>query len=129
MRTKDLEHCAPAPFNFPEQAMALLHAFPLDVIDLHAASGAGAATLSTSLLKTDRLQLLRLVLPAGHCLPDHQIAGEITIHCLAGEVSLSTPERTCLLRAGQLMALQGAHRHSLQAIADATLLVTVIRIA
>ena len=44
--------------------MALPHARPLDVIAVRPLGAALAEAVSTSLLKTDRLQLLHLVLPA-----------------------------------------------------------------
>ena len=44
--------------------MALPHAHPLDVIDIRPLGPALHDSVSTSLIKTDRIQLLHLVLPA-----------------------------------------------------------------
>ena len=106
--------------------MALPHAQPLDVIDVRplAADLQGAGT--TSLLKVQALQLMRLVLRAGHGLPQHSVPGAITIHCLEGEASVTTPSRSCDLRAGQLVMLDGGEPHAVTAITDASLLVTVL---
>lgn len=109
--------------------MALKHAQPLEVIDLHASDEARGTSASSSLLKTEQLQLMQLVLPAGHGLPEHRVPGEITVQCLAGEASVVTPQATCRLRPGQLVALPGNEPHAVQAHADTTLLVTVLHMA
>lgn len=109
--------------------MALPHAHPLEVIDLHAVQHADTGGISTSLLKTGGMQLLRLVLPAGHTLPEHHVAGEITVHCLAGEIILDVGGRGSRLTAGQLMALPGGQPHALRAVQDAAVLVTLLHTA
>lgn len=106
--------------------MALPHAHPLDVIDVRPLGAGLHAAVTTSLLKTQALQLLHLVLPAGHGLPDHSVPGAITVQCLEGETVLTTPSRTCNLGAGQLVALDGGERHALKATTDSTLLVTIL---
>ena len=106
--------------------MALKHAQPLEVIELKATDEARGTAVSSSLLKTPHLQLLRVVLGAGHTLPEHHVPGEITIQCLSGEVDVATPSRTCRLAAGALVMLPAAEPHRVQAHRDAVLLVTVL---
>ncbi len=105
--------------------MALVHALPLDTIDLRPLGEALAASQSTSLIKTASLQLMRVVLRRGETFAEHRVPGEITIHCLEGEAALSTPTRECLLCAGQLVLLSGGEPHGLRAITDTSLLVTL----
>ncbi len=106
--------------------MALPHAQPLDVIDVRPLGTGLPGAVTTSLLKTPALQLMRLVLRAGHGLPQHSVSGAITIQCLEGEAAVTTPSRTCELRAGQLVMLTGSEPHAVKAITDASLLVTVL---
>jgi quercetin dioxygenase-like cupin family protein len=106
--------------------MALPHAQPLDVIDVRPLGPALREAVTTSLLKTGALQLMRVVLPAGKGLPSHHVAGAITVHCLEGEVTFTTPARTCALHAGELVMLDGGEPHAVQAVTDASLLVTVL---
>lgn len=54
--------------------MALMHAQPLEAIDLHKADDSSGATVSRSLLRSPRLQLLRVVLEAGDSLPKHHVS-------------------------------------------------------
>lgn len=106
--------------------MALKHAQPDDVIDLRHGVEPAEAAVSTSLLRTRNLQLLRLVLAAGQEMPEHRVAGEATIQCLQGEVDVRTPTRVCRLTPGTLVMLQGGEPHSVQAHAEAVLLVTLL---
>ena len=106
--------------------MALAHAQPLEMIDVRPLGPRLRESVTTSLLKTPTLQLMRLVLPAGQGLPEHQVPGAITVHCLEGEAVVTTPKRTCHLGAGQLVMLVGAEPHAVRAVTDASLLVTVL---
>ncbi len=106
--------------------MALPHAHPLDVIDLRPLGPALAGARSTSLLKTERLQLMRVVLQAGQALPSHAVAGPITLHCLEGEATVETPTRSCELQAGGLVMLEGQEPHAVTTATGTSLLVTLV---
>ena len=106
--------------------MALPHAQPLDIIDLRPLGPGLPGAVTSSLLKTPSLQLMRLVLPAGQGLPEHSVPGAITVLCLEGEAVVTTPSRRCPLGAGQLVMLEGGEPHAVQALTDASLLVTVL---
>lgn len=106
--------------------MALTHAQALEVIDIRPLGTALREAVTISLLKTEHLQLMRLVLPAGRSVPQHHVAGEITVQCLEGEVTLDVPSRSIELAAGQLVLLPAGEPHALRARTDATALVTVL---
>ncbi len=106
--------------------MALHHAQPLDIIDVRPLGPALRDAVTTSLLKTQALQLMRLVLPAGEGLPEHSVPGALTVHCLEGEAVVTTPSRRCPLQAGQLVMLAGGEPHAVTAVTDSSLLVTVL---
>lgn len=106
--------------------MALPHAQALDIIDLRPLGPGLPGAVTSSLLKTRSLQLMRLVLPAGQGLPEHSVPGAITVLCLEGEAVVTTPSRRCPLGAGQLVMLEGGEPHAVQALSDASLLVTVL---
>lgn len=106
--------------------MALPHAQALEVINVRPLGPRLSGNVSTSLLKTDQLQLMRLLLPAGQRLPEHHVPGEVTIQCLEGRVSVVTPGATIDLAAGELTLLPGAEPHSVLAHEDCSLLVTVL---
>jgi quercetin dioxygenase-like cupin family protein len=106
--------------------MALQHAQPLDVIDVGPLGPALRSAVSASLLKTPTLQLMRVVLPAGRELPEHHVAGAITVQCLEGEVVVTAPARRVSLRQGQLVMLSGGETHAVRSTIDSSLLVTVL---
>lgn len=88
------------------------------------ASAPGAKT--TTLVKTDGLEVLRLEVPAGKEIATHRAPGPITVHCLAGRVALVAQGRSQELDAGSFIFLGAAEPHSLKGIDDATLLVTIV---
>ena len=106
--------------------MALPHARPLDVIAVRPLGAALAEAVSTSLLKTDRLQLLHLVLPAHKDQPEHHVDDECTIHCLEGDVEVVMPGGNRRLGPGQLVVLPAQQRHSLRARSDCAVLMTLL---
>ncbi len=106
--------------------MALPHAQPLDIIDVRPLGAGLLDAVTTSLLKTHALQLMRLVLPAGQGLPEHSVPGAVTLQCLEGEAVVMTASRTCKLGAGQLVVLDGSEPHAVKATSDSTLLVTIL---
>ena len=106
--------------------MALPHAQPLDVIGVRPLGDGLAAAVSTSLLKTDRLQLLHLVLPAHKDQPEHHVDDECTIHCLEGDVEVVMPGGSRRLGPGQLVVLPAQQRHSLRARSDCAVLMTLL---
>ena len=103
--------------------MALPHAQPDDVINL---LPEGDAAPSVSLLRTAHLQIMRLVMPAGHLMPGHQVPGELTIQCLSGRAVIGTALGLRPLAAGQLLALAGSEAHDVKAIEPCVLLVTLL---
>jgi quercetin dioxygenase-like cupin family protein len=106
--------------------MAVAHAAPGEVIDALPA-GATSADLATTVIETKRLRVVRLVLPSGKEIPPHRAAGEITVHCLAGRVAFTALGGTRELAAGRLLYLPGGEEHSLRALDDAVVLVTILR--
>jgi quercetin dioxygenase-like cupin family protein len=106
--------------------MALPHAQLLDVISVRPLGAALREAVSSSLLKSERVQLLHLVLPAHHDLPEHHVDDECTIHCLEGEVEIVMGGGTRRLQAGNLVVLPARERHSVRARSDAAVLVTLL---
>jgi len=81
---------------------------------------------STALLKTESLEVMRLVLKAGKSLPEHQVSGEVTIYCLEGRMDLYAHQKTQCMQAGDLVYLAPMETHALIALEDASALVTVL---
>jgi quercetin dioxygenase-like cupin family protein len=106
--------------------MALAHARLLDIIGVAPLGPALQDAVSTSLLKTKRLQLLHLVLPAHRDRAEHAVEDECTVHCLEGDVEVRMPGGTRRLGPNQLVVLPAKQRHSLSARTDSAVLVTLL---
>ena len=106
--------------------MALPHAQPLDVIDIRPLGAALQDAVSTSLLKTDRLQLLHLVLPARRNVPQHHVDDECTLHGLEADLDVDMPGGARRLGPGQLVVLPAGQPSSLGARVDSAVLMTLL---
>jgi quercetin dioxygenase-like cupin family protein len=105
--------------------MAIPHARPGEVIDVRPLGPALAGARTTALVKTESLEVIRLVIPRGKEIPTHKTRGETTVHCLEGRAAFTTGGITPELGAGQLLYLQGEQPHSVLGLDDASLLVTI----
>lgn len=106
--------------------MAIPHAQPASPIDIRPL-GEGLKTQSTTtLVKTDTLEVIRMVLPAGKVIPRHDVTGEITLQCMEGLVHVTAGDRQCELAAGQMLFLRGGEPHALHAIHDTSMLLTLL---
>jgi quercetin dioxygenase-like cupin family protein len=108
-----------------ESVMAIAHAQPGEVIDVRPLGPALAGARTTTLVKTESLEVIRLVIPRGKEIPAHKTRGEITVECVEGRVAFTTGGVTHELGAGQLLYLRGEQPHSVLGIDDASLLMTI----
>ncbi|MEW6707284.1 MAG: cupin domain-containing protein [Pseudomonadota bacterium] len=105
--------------------MALPHASPWQAIDVSPLGAAIADTPTHALLKTHVLELMRVVLRAGETLPPHSVYGELTLHCLEGEVVVEGDGVECPLKTQEMVLLPAQAQHALRALRDSSLLLTV----
>lgn len=106
--------------------MALKHLLPMQPVDLHPLEAGLAGAKSVALFKSEQLEVIRLVMPAGKTLPPHRVDGEMTLQCLEGEVEVEADGEKTRLRAAQMLYLRGGASHGVTASSDASLLLTVV---
>lgn len=106
--------------------MAIPHLKSGEIANLLSVGGDALSSQSSALFKTEQLEVMRLLLPAGRTMPLHAVPGEITVQCLQGVVEFGTSDETQKLHAGQLLYLRGGEPHSLLALEDACVLVTIV---
>lgn len=106
--------------------MALPHAQPLDVINVAPLGDELDGQVSTSLIKTDRIQLLHLVLAPHQDMPQHHVDDECTLHCLEGEVEVVMGSGVRKLRAGNVIVLPAKQQHSVRARVTSAVLLTLL---
>lgn len=105
--------------------MALPRAQPGHPVDVRPLGARLAGEQSTALFKAKDLEVMRLVLATGRSLPPHKVAGDITIHCLEGRLAVSAGGALQVLAAGELLFLAGGVVHAVEALEDASALVTI----
>ncbi len=106
--------------------MAVPHAASNKVVSVGPLGPDLAATKTWTLIKTDHMQVIRLVVPAGKEIPAHDAPGEITVQCVEGRVAFTASGRTQELGPGQLLYLTAGETHALRGIEHSSLLVTIL---
>ncbi|WP_442509029.1 cupin domain-containing protein [Novipirellula sp. SH528] len=106
--------------------MAIQHAKPGEVFDVSPLGDAIADTKTSTLLKTETFEVLRLNLPAGKIIAEHKAPGEISVQCIEGRVTFTTMGQANELTAGKMLFLSAAEPHAVQAAEDSSLLVTLM---
>jgi quercetin dioxygenase-like cupin family protein len=106
--------------------MALPHANPGDVVDVRPLGPVLATTGTSTLVKTDFIDVIRMVVPAGKEIPTHRAKGELVVHCLEGKIAFTALGKTHNLEAGHLLYLPTGEPHSLRGIEDGSLLLTIV---
>lgn len=106
--------------------MATRHAVSGEVIDLETWAQDLPDEQTKAIVKTDDIELVRLVIPAGKEIPGHKVSGPIVVHCINGEVKFTAMDITQVLLPGQLLYLQPGEPHSLNAVKDSVVLLTII---
>jgi quercetin dioxygenase-like cupin family protein len=105
--------------------MALPHAQPGQPIDISPLGPDLARAASHAILKTQSLELMRIVLRRGAELPPHSVYGECTLLCLEGAVAVDAAGASVELRAHQIVLLPALQEHAVRALEDTSLLLTV----
>jgi quercetin dioxygenase-like cupin family protein len=123
----------PAPLLSPldnigeETAMPQYHPRPGEPIDIRPLGGKLTDTAPIALVRTDDIEVMRLVLSQGKSIPQHQVAGEITLQCIEGTVEVQAQGKAQPLAAGELLYLHGNTPYALYALQDSSVLMTMLR--
>jgi len=106
--------------------MAIHHAKPAEVINVGPLGPQIGSTKTRTLFKTDAMEAIRLVLPAGKLIAEHKAPGEITVQCLEGHVKFTAGGHSHDLAAGDMLFLETAEPHALEAVENSSVLVTIV---
>ena len=106
--------------------MATHHASPSEIVDLETWAQDLPEEHAKAIVKTPEMELARLVFPAGDEFPTHSVSGPIVVHCIKGEIEFVAMGTTKILKPGQLVYLKPDEPHSIRAIVDAVVLLTII---
>ena len=104
--------------------MALRHAKPGEIVDLRPLGVQFESARTSALVKSDRFEAVRLIVPAGTTIPSHDVPGYLTLQCLEGRVRLGPP--AVELAAGDWIYLDRGAPHSILGLEDSSLLLTIM---
>ena len=80
--------------------MALHHALSGELIDIRPLKSNLKNATTKTLYKSNRLEVIQMVLLASKAMPEHQVTGEITVQCIEGSIEFTTAGTRQLMRAG-----------------------------
>lgn len=106
--------------------MATHRASPAEIVDLGTWAQDVPNEQTKAIVKTDEIELVRLVIPAGKEIPTHKVSGPIIVHCINGRIEFTAIGKTQVLMPGQLLHLMPDEPHSVKAIEDSVVLLTII---
>ena len=104
--------------------MAIHHAASGELINIRLFGDAFDGARTTTLYKTDHLEVFRMVMAAGKSIPEHTVVGEYTVQYLEGSFELSISGVAAIMRQGDLISLLGCVAHAFTAIEGCSVLVT-----
>lgn len=105
--------------------MALPHAQSGEVASVRPLGHQLAAATTSAILKAGQLEVMRVVLPAGKSMREHQTQGEATVQCLEGAVEFHAGDSVQLLQPGDFVHLAPRSPHALKAVQHSSLLLTI----
>jgi quercetin dioxygenase-like cupin family protein len=106
--------------------VAIPHAKPNEVIDVRPYGRTISEEDSRMLIRTGHLEVFRYALPAGKSIQEHAATGLMIMQCIEGAVAFEALGRTQTLSSGDMLYLADGEPHSLTALADCSLLVTIL---
>ncbi len=106
--------------------MALLRPEHTDVFNIHPTGEQYTEFFSRVLIRTPDMEVMRFVLPAGQEMREHRLHGAVTLQCVEGLIELLACGQTVRLRESEMTFLSACDNHSLKAIKNSVLLMTLV---
>ncbi len=106
--------------------MARPHAKPGEIVDVGRFGSALGSAETMTLVKAKDVEVIRLIVPGGKEIAEHKAKGEIIVHCLEGRVTFTAFGKAQTLEPGKLLYLPTGEPHSVKAIEDSSLLLTIL---
>jgi quercetin dioxygenase-like cupin family protein len=103
--------------------MALHHCRSGEVAHLGALGD--RTTVTAALARTPSFEAIHLVVRAGQSIAPHRVAGSLTLYCIAGHARIES-DVPAELKTGDWLFLEPGTPHAVKAIADTSLLLTIL---
>jgi len=93
---------------------------PGELVDVRPLGNSLASARTRTLVRSNSVQVVRLIVRAGDDMPQQRSKGEVIVHCLEGRVTVTALGKTQALEAGWLLELPAGEPHELTGIDDAS---------
>jgi len=82
---------------------------------------------AVTLQKDSNLRVVLITLHKGDTLHEHKVEGPITLFVLSGKMNFITGEEKVIMRINELIVLEKATPHDVEALEDTTFILTIIQ--
>jgi quercetin dioxygenase-like cupin family protein len=106
--------------------MAMMHAESGEVVDVMPLQDLLPDTKTCALIKSENFEVIRMVMLAGKAIAEHRAKGEVIVQCLEGMVVFNIAGKSVTIRGGHLIYLETGQPHSLKAVENSSLLLTML---
>jgi len=97
-----------------------------EVINLETLRADMDVSATHALVRTESMEVIRMVLPEGKEIDEHQVDGEVCVQCLTGNVNFKLQDGVRHLSRDDWLFLEREEPHALTAVEDSILLVTIL---
>lgn len=97
-----------------------------EVINLGTLKGEMDVDTSYALVKTEDMEVIRMALPKGKTINEHNVDGEMSVQCLRGHILFTVDGQAVELTGDDWMYLQKKQSFSYSVKNDTVLLVTIL---
>lgn len=114
--------------RIPELASPLLHFNLLDELRRLRSQDSwqrGSGRSSKTLAKYPDFHVVLVLMKASTQMNKHHVDGRISVHALEGKIRLRLPDQTVEVSAGELIALDYAIPHEVEALEESAFLITI----
>lgn len=106
--------------------MSIPHAEAGTIIDINPLGDHLKNLKTHTLVKTSDMEIIRLVILEGNEIMTHKAPGRMTLQCIEGEIVFTTMGKDLILKPGTMLYLDPEELHSLKAINNSSLLLTIL---
>lgn len=100
-----------------------------EIINLNTLKDGMSEHSTFALVKTEDMEVIRMVLPRGKDVMEHSVEGEISVQCLRGNVIFQVGDDAIELSENDWFYLEGGEPYAFHAKEETVLLVTILFIS
>lgn len=99
---------------------------PAEIVNLYSLPKDLPEDATLALMKTRDMEVIRMIIPKEKDITEHSVNGQISVQCLEGKTEFYVDDKKHILTSGDWLYLKRNQPHSLQAIRDSILLITIL---